>query len=217
MITTNVVQRNAVLLFDNDLNARFIELSEKVNQIVPSKVVLNLKNMIPHLTNYGSNFPKINLIRLPQHIEKISKSSKPLKLKFISKSIVAGTIFVDAELSKELYALHVKVTEALNSLRDGLYNRKELELPGTSETMKFNLIKYGMTLVKSEYKAHVTVARPYDSQRCDVATGMLPEKIEFETKITSISIVETGPNGTCKRIIQSFPFRTENNHVSYSE
>lgn len=162
--------------------------------------------MIPHLTVYGSSFPKKNMMKLQLHIEEISRSSKPLDLHFTSKSIVAGTIFVNANLSEELHALHVKVIGALNSLREGLYNRKELELPGTTETMKKNLLNFGMTLVKSEYKPHVTLARPFDSQRCEEAIDILPKQIDFKTTIKSMSLVETGPNGTCKRITMSAPF-----------
>ena len=208
------VARNIVLTFDDDLSNQFIKLNERIHRAVPSKIVLNMENMIPHLTIYGTKYPAKNVGVLEARLSSLVKRLRPFTLRLNSKSIVAGTIFLDAELSKKLYTLHVKLTDGMNPFREGLYDEKELELPGLTQGMKDSLVNYGMLLSKEEYVPHVTVARPFDSQRCEEALSVLPEKIDFETKITSISLVETGPNGTCKRIIQSFPFRTENHHVS---
>lgn len=101
--------------------------------------------------------------------------------------------------------MHEKITDGLNPLREGSYDEIELELPGLTNGMKKSLVKYGMLLAKEEYVPHVTVARPFDSARCEEAVKIFPEKIDFATRAESVSLVETGPNGTCKRIIATFP------------
>lgn len=206
MKTDALVSRNTVLLFDNILTRRFIRFSEKINRRVPSKVVLNTKDMIPHLTIYSTRYPKRNLGKIERRVAELAEDTKPFGVRFSGKSIIAGTIFIDAEISKDIYDLHEKFVDGLNSLREGSYDEKELLLPGLTKGMKASLLKYGMLLAKEEYLSHVTLARPFKSQRCQEALNLLPDKIDLKARITNISIVATGPNGTCKRVITTPPF-----------
>ena len=203
---TNLAPRNIVLLFDESLTEKFINLSNQINQMVPSKVVLNRNDMLPHLTIYGTRFPQKNLKRLQQWLKGLIKDVVPFSLHFHSKNVTAGTVFIDAELTRELYQLHEKLVDGLNPLREGAYDEKELELPGLTDGMKRSLLTYGMLLAKEEYRPHVTVARPFDSQRCEEALSILPEKIDLRTEVNAVSLVETGPSGTCKRVLRTFPF-----------
>lgn len=201
-----LASRNIVILFDSSLNKKLIRLSRRINQGVPSKVVLNTKDMLPHLTVYGSKFPRKNLKNLKSRFSHVAKELQPFLLTFSAKSVITGTVFIDAELTEKLYSLHEKVVDTLNPLREGAYDLEELELPNLTEDMKRSLIKYGMLLGKKEYIPHVTVARPFDNKRCNEALGLLPTRIDFQTVAKRISLIEPGPNGTCGKIITTFKF-----------
>src|SRR3989304_7803232 len=196
MKINEIVARNTVIIFADALTAQFVNLGQQIGRAVPSKVVLNYEDMIPHLTLYSTRFPKKNLAKLERHLSELAKGVKPFSLKLFSKSITAGTVFIDAQLSEDLYQLHEKFVDGLNSLREGAYDEKELELPGLTQGMKNSLVTYGMLLAKEEYRPHLTVARPFDSQRSKEALAVLPGKIDFTSEITSVSLVETGLNGT---------------------
>ncbi len=204
MKTKQVIKRNIAVIFNEDVNDLFIKLSKQINRVVPSKVSLNMEDMIPHMTIYSTNFPKRNHEMIEANLEKIAQNTKPFHIRFTSKSVVAGTIFVSADISDELQAFHEKLIKVLNSLRDGLFNENELHLPGTTKKMKEYLRKYGMILVMDEFQPHVTVARPADYLRCEEALNILPNKLDIFTKVDSISLVESGPNGTCRRILNTF-------------
>lgn len=206
MNNSQLVARNTALLFDDALTSKFVNLSKQINLTIPSKVVLNYNEMIPHLTLYSTRYPKKNILKLERRLSELVKDVIPFLLKLTSKSVTAGTVFIDAKLSKNLYQVHEKFVDGLNLLREGAYDAKELELPGLTPGMKKSLVTYGMLLAKEEYRPHVTVARPFDSQRCQQALNLLPNKIDFTAKVVSVSLVETGPNGTCKRVLKTFPF-----------
>ena len=205
MRNIKVVNRNIVFLFKPKVNDKFIKWSRKINQVVPSKIVLNNQNMLPHVTLYGSSFPVENETRLQEILSKLTSKISPFQIELSSKSIIAGTIFINVGLTSKLYHLHENIVDALNYLRERRFNKKELESPGLTEGMKSSLIRYGMLLAKKEYIPHVTVARPYDHRKFQKALNILPEKIDISCQVSSINLVETGPNGTCKKIIKSFP------------
>src|SRR5579872_4094329 len=103
----NTIDRNIVITFEDDLANQFIRLSQAVGGKVTSKINLNHKNEIPHLTLYMSTYPTKNIELIINKLAEIAKSTKPFKLKLKSKSChPTGTIFINAVLSDELYQLH---------------------------------------------------------------------------------------------------------------
>lgn len=77
--------RNIVLLFDESLNEEFIKLSNQINQVASSKVVLNMENMIPHLTIYGAKFPRKNLKMLEERLSSLAKKDKAIRFEIYFK------------------------------------------------------------------------------------------------------------------------------------
>lgn len=201
------VDTGVVLFFSGRLNNRFIALSREINRRVPTKVVLNNDDALPHLTLHEARLPAKNIGRAVDAISKIAEGQEQIPILFNSKSVVAGTIFIEAEISPQLKMLHLALTDELNFLREGLYNTGELELPGITERMRNNLLEYGSLLVGDDFKPHVTVARPVDSSRCLEALSLLPEEINLKDTATDLFLVEMGRDGTCGKVISSSVFR----------
>lgn len=205
-MTNSTVDRNVVITFDVDLADELIKLSQDVGRKVASKINLNHENEIPHITLYMSKYPEKNVGLIINKLTKIANSTKPFKLKLNSKSCHAtGTIFIDVEMSDELYTLHERLVNGLNSLREGLFNEDELTLPGITEEKKRSLKEFGMWAVKQAYIPHVSVGRIYDLKDCEIALGALSKEINYETLVKNIAFVERGHDGTCKKILKTFP------------
>ncbi len=203
------MKRNIVVLFDNQLNNQLISLSQQINTQIPSKIVLNTVNKIPHMTLYTSIYPSENLEKIKSKLSSLAKRFKQFDIMFSSKTIDVGSIFINAKLSKKLSTLHSNIVDELNKLRNGNYDEKELLLIGKNIARKKSLIKYGMWAAKKLYVPHISISRPHDPDKLDDALKMLPNHFNYVTPVKSINLVETGENGTCKKILETYYF--ENN------
>lgn len=121
----------------------------------------------------------------------------------MQKAGVHGYVFANAEISKEIDAIHRDLIEALNPIRAGAFNAFELELKLLPEEID-RLKHTGMILSLEAFLPHVTIARPTDEARLQEALKLIPEP-ELSFAADAIHLVETGPNGTCKNILASFP------------
>lgn len=202
----STAERNIVILFDETLTQKFIKLSKNVNAHIPSKIVLNNTDQIPHLTLYMTKYPERNIQKVVEKISRIAQTTKPFQMKLIGKSCHAsGTLFIDAEMSVNLYRLHEKLVDRLNPLREGLFNEEELTVQGMTEKNKKMLIEYSMWAVKNDYLPHISVARVYNPAKDrENVLKLLPETIQYQTTVQNIAFVVRGPNGTCNKILQKF-------------
>ena len=200
------IYRNIVIIFDSSLSSQFIKLSNLINNYFSSQIVLNENDSIPHLTLYTTKYPKKYEGKIINHLEKFAEKQKSFDLVLTKKSFVVGTIFLDASLTPELKKLHYDVVDLLNPFRDGIYDPMELKLPGLTKEMKKSLIELGMWAAKDLYIPHVSIARPIKELSGEKCLSLLPNEINYFSHISAIHYVETGTNGTCKRIIESFPF-----------
>lgn len=205
----NTVDRNVVITFNRSLTNRFIQISKIINQTISSKIVLNITDQIPHLTLYMTKYPEKNIEKVLEKIDELAKKTKVFEMEFNSKSChSSGTVFIDPVMSKDLYSLHSSLVNILNPLREGLYNEDELNLPGRGEKAKNSLMNFGMWAVKKDYIPHVSVGRIENPQKeAKIALSAIPEEINFKTLVNEISFVERGPNGTCKKILKTFPLK----------
>ena len=202
------VDRNIVITFGNHLTNEFIKLSQKINNMIPSKILLNEIDEIPHLTLYMAKYPKKNIAKVLNKLNKILSSIKCFELIFNSKSCQSsGTVFIEAVVTNELYKLHEDLVNILNPLREGLYNEDELKLSGLTKKKKISLINYGMRAVKGDYVPHVSIARINPEQYSQSVLKILPHKISYKTIVEKISFVIRGHDGTCKKILNTFKLK----------
>lgn len=201
----NIIGRNIVLLFEDELNGVFIGLSRKIGEQVDSKIVLNNTDTFPHVSLYQALFPAKNEAKLEEGIAQILATVKPFTITFNAKSVVLNTLFIDAVRSPELQRLHESLVDNLNNLREGLNEAEKMakdvggELPAYAlESME----KYGMWAAKEHYMPHVTVARCFDSEEMNRAMALVPEPVSYQAIVSKISLIESGPHGTCKKVLK---------------
>src|SRR5260370_28990335 len=130
------VDRNIVILFDDYDTFQLVKLSKQINKRVPSEVVLNTRDTIPHLSVYDTKFPARNIERVSDILTRLVKGCSPFVIKFSKPSIRVETIFIEAQFSKELQALHEIVVDEINFLREGVYNEEVLESPDFTDDMR---------------------------------------------------------------------------------
>lgn len=198
---------NVVILFNEELTEELINLSHFIASKIPSKVELNRTDALPHLTIYTTNYPTKNLMKIKKKLSLVVKKFNQFTLQFSTKIVDMNTVFINAELNKTLQNLHSDVVDALNPLRDGLFDEKELALIGNNEARKKSLLMYGMWSAKKLYVPHISVARPFDQASCKQALNLLPKKIHYMTPIKHITLAERGHDGTCKKIIKIYSLK----------
>jgi len=205
MLSEPTIDRNIVVLFDKKLTNQFIKLSENISSVIHSKINLNLNDEIPHLTLYMTKYPAKNNNKVLEKLKEISSHIKPFKIFFNSKSLHStGTVFIDTLFNNNLYMLHSNLVDTLNPLREGLYNKDELNLPSLTNEKKQSLINYGMWAVKKNYTPHVSVGRIDIKESVKKVLDLLPNVINYKTIINKIAYVERGHDGTCKKILKTF-------------
>ncbi|HET9947239.1 MAG TPA: 2'-5' RNA ligase family protein [Patescibacteria group bacterium] len=199
--------RNIVILPSNSITTQAISLSSQINTVVPSKILLNTTQEIPHITLYQALFPEENISLVLDSLAQVLSSQKRFSLTLSEVSVVLGTIFWNAVLSDMLMRFHSSIVDALNQLRNGAYNKEDRNLPGFTSEMEHSLQTYGMWAAKELYLPHLTLSRPIDENRCDEAKASLPEKIVSEFSVETIAFVEMGHDGTCQKILEKFSLK----------
>lgn len=198
---------NVVVLFDEEVTSEFIKLNRIIIAKVPSKIILNLTDVQPHMTLYTTNYPTQNLSEIIECLSKTVNTFHSFSIKFSTKVIDMNSIFINADPNMVLIQLHSKIVDALNPLRGGLYDEKELGLIGNNSERKNSLLTYGMWAAKELYVPHVSIARPFDVGLCNSALECLPKKINIDAKVNKIGLVERGPDGTCKKVLQTYSLK----------
>lgn len=202
-----IIGRNIVLLFDDKLNQEFIRLSSEIAERVDSKIVLNNTDTFPHVSLYQALFPAKNEEKLEQGIEQVLKNFKPFPVTFDSKSVILNTLFVDAARNEQLQALHESLVDSLNDLREGINEEEKMakDVGGELPTyVKESMRKYGMWAAKEHYMPHVSIARVFDPTEMKQALSLVPETFSYQATVSKISLIESGPHGTCKKVLKSF-------------
>jgi len=202
-----LVPRNIVISFDEKLTSQLIKYSQEINKLIPSKVVLNKTDQLPHMSIYSTNYPEYNLRKVNKRLTDFVKSQRPFKVTFSSKVVDMKTIFINADPNKKLQNLHNILVDQLNDLREGLYDKKELYFIGDHKERRISLVRYGMWAAKELYIPHISISRPLDSNKCYQALEILPKKIFFQSRVDQINLVERGHDGACKNVISTYKFK----------
>lgn len=175
-----------------------------IADVIPSAIDLRRPDMIPHVSLYNTAYPDGAENTLLKTLTAFARTQRPFNVRLTKKAIVHGYVFMNAEISPEIDAIHRALIEAFDPVRAGAFNTFELELKLSPEELD-RLKRTGMILSLEAFLPHVTIARPTDESRVEEAIGLVPDPALSFTA-DAIHLVETGPNGTCKKIVASFPF-----------
>lgn len=203
----NLLERNIVALFDEAFTHECIRISKVLHHYVPSSIVLNNDNMIPHMTLYTTNFPVENELKVKEKLRELTASLSSFEVVFTTPVIDMLGVWFNAEKTTPLQQVHERIVDELNPYRDGLYDEKELVAIGDNKARQESLVKYGMWAAKELYIPHVTLSRPVDATRLEEALHSLPVTVNYPVRITEIAYVERGPYGTAKRVIEKFALK----------
>lgn len=198
------VARNIVVLPPEEMAKECRAWSGLIADQIGSHIDLRREDMLPHVSLYNTAFPIGTDAVIVETLQSLTKTLAPFDIHLKGTSIVHGNIFANAERTADIDRIHETLIEALNSVREGMFNPGELALQLSSEELD-RLKKTGMLLSLDAFLPHVTLARPTDSNRTAEAVSLLPQ-IDTSAKVDAIHLVETGPYGTCKRLIESFTF-----------
>lgn len=200
----DLLERNIVALFDKEFTKECIQVSRAINDHIPSAVILNTTDMLPHMTLYTTNFPTKNEKLVKEKLQEITAAMHTFSVTFTKPVIDMLGVWLNADPTPVVQQAHETYVDALNNLREGLYDAKELLAIGDNKERQESLIMYGMWAAKKLYIPHVTLSRPINSSRLEEALHTLPATTHDTTLVKEIAYVERGPYGTCKRILERF-------------
>ncbi len=199
-----IVARNVVILFEPERATSLCDLSARVHAQTSSHILLNNTDQLPHLSLYNTCFPEDALASVVDALGTLAQQLSPVTMRIRRKSFTSGYIFLDADIDEPLTSLHEQIVNALTALRRGAFNEKELALPGITPEMKDNLINTGMVYSMRLFKPHVTITKLENLDDGPAALATIPDDINFTARVQSIHFVESGPHGTCKKMLKSF-------------
>lgn len=195
--------RNIVLLPTGDAAEQCRAWSATVADRIESHIDLRRADMLPHLSLYNTAFPAGSDDALIEKLRTFATTRKPFDVRLVEAAIVHGYVFANAEISKDIDAIHRAIIDALNPIRDGGFDPSALQLK-LSDRERERLEQTGMILSLEGFLPHVTLARPIDPASLEQALSLVPD-VGLTFRADAIHLVESGPNGTCKRTIESFP------------
>lgn len=199
--------RNIVLLPPKVVKDKLIELSKLINNLVPSKVVLDKQTALPHISIYQLKYPAHESQAINHKLKHISETTSSFIIKCQPISLVLGTVFLDVvSPNLPLQNLHNQVVDGLNLLRRGMYFEDELNLPNITTKQLKMIHKYGHLIVKDTFQPHFTLTRPVDPDSLDGARKLIPDDFSLEFRIDALHLADRGPNGTCPQILHTFEF-----------
>ncbi len=133
-----------------------------LNEILVEKFAssINFKQKIePHLTVFMGLFPDYSPVQAAMQV--VNAEFFPISLEFSKIRLSSdGYVFWDAVNHEKLQALHEKVVEKLNPLRQGFTRDKFLlEKEKFTHAERENIEKYGFPWVMNLFMPHLTLGR----------------------------------------------------------
>jgi 2'-5' RNA ligase len=196
---------NIALIPNKELFEYAIKISNNLSKLGKYLFILDGKNYFPHITVYSPEFPKRNLNKIIKNVEKVSKNFKPFQIKFTECKFVDDYAGIDVQSSKQIYSLHEKIIDCLNSLREGVlrdkYKNKDVLINFTKKQIN-NIEKYGYPDVKELYIPHLSLIRFGKN-----IPSVLEKKFRWDIQssvVDKIGIFEMGDYGTCIRLVKEF-------------
>lgn len=210
MTTRKIVNRNVVLLPPKSVMDEAIRRSALAAEVTLSKVTLDDKNCLPHLTLHQFAIPEENLMALDEEVGSIVGETSFIQVALSGYSLFGGGgIFWDADKDHRLRSFHQQLVDVIDSLREGYIMDQHREFLTSATDIgkerRKSLGRWGNPLAMNTFWPHITLASCETEEEARKAISALPDgPMEFEA--ASVHITEVGPNGTCPGSLMEFFF-----------
>jgi hypothetical protein len=194
---------NVVLLPDAPSSELFRAINARIAERTATEIDLNGSDMHPHLSLYNSAFPTDAETDVRGRLASLASSEQSFDVTIDAASMYATYAFADARVTDELRSLHERIVDALNPLRRGATPPVP---PGLTPEQEARVGELGMLLAGPAFLPHVTEGHVADVSAHDDVVRIIADGLPTTFKADAIHLVETGPYGTCKRVIESYPF-----------
>lgn len=175
-----------------------------LNEILVEKFAssINFKQKIePHLTVFMGLFPDYSPVQAAMQV--VNAEFFPISLEFSKIRLSSdGYVFWDAVNHEKLQALHEKVVEKLNPLRQGLTRDKFLlEKEKFTHAERENIEKYGFPWVMNLFMPHLTLGR-LPTNHIESKTEEFLHKLQQSLfcPVESLALGQVGENGTVRSL-----------------
>lgn len=197
------IDLNVVILPNTDLSLKMIQWSRLISTRHKTNYILDQKKYFPHLSLYSARYPFKNKQAVENAVKQIAMETGKFEIKLEGFSCFSGYFFYDAKKNKELVALHERIVDTLNSLREGLISDNQRQLKGLSHDHERAIQEYGYLSVKKLYMPHISLTHLVYPLKFDQAKGILPKEINLFTTDT-IAISHFAEYGTFPRPIVKY-------------
>jgi hypothetical protein len=192
---------NVVLLPEDDLSAKTIEASKKLE---PYGTLFTIET--------GKFFPHLSVYMLQLKVEDVPKAKELLagiaaktgRLYLTATGYHQSHNYFDVEYHKteQLSRLQDLTVTALNPIRDGMRENDKPRMTEATGLALENFKKYGWNTVGDLYRPHLTLTR--FSKEQSNPQDYLGAASEFNGEFPILGLFESGENGTAIHHIASF-------------
>lgn len=199
---------NIAILPSDEAIGQAIAMSKKIADEIGSRFVVNLKNLIPHITIYQARYPSRRIQMLKDIVKALSLEQKLFEIKLGAITVSHDTfLFWNCEKSLILQNLQGKAVELANFLRDGLIPDSLADVRGLSKGDRYDVKHFGALLIGPRYQPHITITRLNKKEDAEKAIKILSESRSLSFKPKGLILGYLGEHGTVTGIVENFRFR----------
>lgn len=190
-----------VLLPEAGIATKAIQNSKEL-EVLDTLFTLGTDTYAPHVSLYMTQLKAEDLAKAGQQLAAIASATPPILLE--ADSYVRAEGYIDANYirTQAIRQLQATVIQAINPLRDGMYDDAKQQLQAATGLARQNLEQYGDWRVGDLFRPHLTLTR--FAKHDPIPLEDLPAPTAFSGNYTMLAIFEMDDNGTCLRKIQEF-------------
>jgi hypothetical protein len=190
---------NIVLLPSEDLAEIAIAMSHSLEG--DKLYELGKSTMVPHLSLYMTQLKTADFDRVANILSDIANRTNVFNLHASNYGAAEGYFEVGYERTDALDALQLEVVEAVNPIRDGMRTKDKVRMESASGIAREHFERYGYPNIGELFRPHISFTRFTHDYHPEVTQ----DYVTFSGSFTKLALCEMGDNGTCVRLIASFP------------
>lgn len=197
---------NVVLLPGEEAKNKALTFSYQVTRTNSSAFQLDNYSHLPHISLYQGYYPERNVDELILRLMDIAQDSVNISIEMDGFHLSrGGFVWWNAVNSAELQALHERILEQANPLREGLIapNIRDM-IDNLSDEEKDMVEKTGSVVNRELFSPHITLARlMHVSQNPLACLRGYDTNVSFSP--TNLVVADMGQHGTVSKIVEKIP------------